>query len=152
VTTASIAGLQWPQHLQLISELLDLDGWDAALAWFDGRELGVDTYSFTKQVMQVWTMRYSKPAAAQGVRVNSVCPAPIDTPLLGAFRETMSDAAIDFSVSQGGGRLVTPREVASCLAWLASEDSSFVSGVNLNVDGGLVAALTTGQVMFAGRG
>ena len=31
------------------------------LAWFDGRELGVDTYSFTKQVMQVWTMRYSKP-------------------------------------------------------------------------------------------
>ena len=102
--------------------------------------------------MQVWTMRYSKPAAAQGVRVNSVCPAPIDTPLLGAFRATMSDAAIDFSVSQGGGRLVTPREVASCLAWLASPESSFVSGVNLNVDGGLVAALTTGQATFAGRG
>ena len=101
--------------------------------------------------MQVWTLRFSKPASARGVRVNSVCPAPIDTPLLGDFRATMSDAAIDFSVEQGGGRLVTPREVAECLAFLASPSASFVNGVNLNVDGGLTAALTTGQVSFTRR-
>ena len=63
MTTASIAGsATGAQNLEPISELLDLDGWDAAFEWFTGRELGVDTYSFTKQVMQVWTMRYSKPA------------------------------------------------------------------------------------------
>jgi NAD(P)-dependent dehydrogenase (short-subunit alcohol dehydrogenase family) len=71
--------------------------------------------------------------------------------LLGAFRATMSDAAIDFSIDHGGGRLVTPREVAECLAWLAGPSSSFVNGVNLNVDGGLVAALTTGQASFVGK-
>ena len=152
MTTASIAGLRWADNLALIQELLDLDGWEAMRTWFDGRELGVDPYSFTKQVMQVWTLRFSKPAAAKGVRVNSVCPAPIDTPLLADFRATMSDAAIDFSVEQGGGRLVTPREVAECLAWLASPAASFVNGVNLNVDGGLTAALTTGQVTFAAHG
>jgi NAD(P)-dependent dehydrogenase (short-subunit alcohol dehydrogenase family) len=85
-----------------IQELLDIDDWDDALDWFTSRETGSDRYSFTKQVMQVWTMWFSKPASACGVRVNSVCPAPIDTPLLGAFRETMTDAAIDFCIEYGG--------------------------------------------------
>jgi NAD(P)-dependent dehydrogenase (short-subunit alcohol dehydrogenase family) len=145
VNTASIAGLRWADNLLVIGELLDLDDWEKSLAWFDGRDLGVDTYSFTKQVMQVWTMRFSKAASANGVRVNSVCPAPIDTPLLADFRATLSDAAIDWSIAAAGGRLVTPREVAQCLAWLAGPTSSFVNGVNLNIDGGLVAALTTGR-------
>jgi NAD(P)-dependent dehydrogenase (short-subunit alcohol dehydrogenase family) len=149
VSTASIAGLGWAGNLQVISELLDIDDWEKAVGWFDGRELGVDTYSFTKQVVQVWTMRFSKAASARGVRVNSVCPAPIDTPLLADFRKTLSDAAIDWSIEAAGGRLVTPREVAQCLAFLASPSSSFVNGVNLNVDGGLVASLTTGQAKFA---
>ena len=149
MNTASIAGLRWADNLELIGELLDIDDWEKALAWFDGRELGVDTYSFTKQVVQVWTMRFSQTASARGVRVNSVCPAPIDTPLLADFRATLSDAAIDWSIAAAGGRLVTPREVAQCLAWLAGAGSSFVNGVNLNVDGGLVAGLTTGQARYA---
>ena len=151
VNTASIAGLRWADNLEVIGELLEIDDWDKALAWFDGRDLGVDTYSFTKQVVQIWTMRFSQVAAAHGVRVNSVCPAPIDTPLLADFRATLSDAAIDWSIAAAGGRLVTPREVAQCLAWLANAESSFVNGVNLNVDGGLVAGLTTGQARYAGK-
>ncbi len=66
VNTASIAGLRWADNLELIGELLDIDDWEKALAWFDGRELGVDTYSFTKQVVQVWTMRFSQTASARG--------------------------------------------------------------------------------------
>ena len=85
-----------------------LDSWDARFEWFDGRELGVDTYSFTKEVMQVWTMRASKRLMTQGLRINSVCPAPIDTPLLDDFRKTLSDAAIDFTINHAGGRLVPP--------------------------------------------
>jgi NAD(P)-dependent dehydrogenase (short-subunit alcohol dehydrogenase family) len=144
--TASIAGLNWRQPLQPILELLALDGWDARFAWFDGRELGVDTYSFTKEVMQVWTMRASKHFMDHGVRINSVCPAPIDTPLLDDFRKTLSDAAIDFTINHAGGRLVSPREVAAVLAWLASPASSFVSGQNLNIDAGFEASMITGQL------
>ena len=125
MVTASIAGLNWRQRLEPILELLALDGWDARLGWFDGRELGVDPYSFTKEVMQVWAMRASKQLMERGVRINTVCPAPIDTPLLDDFRKTLSDAAIDFTISHAGGRLVAPREVAAVLAWLASPASSF---------------------------
>ncbi len=146
VVTASIAGLNWRQRLDPILELLALDGWDARLEWFDGRELGVDTYSFTKEVMQVWAMRASKQLMARGVRINSVCPAPIDTPLLDDFRKTLSDAAIDFTINHAGGRLVAPREVAAVLAWLASPASSFVSGQNLNIDAGFEASMITGQL------
>ena len=64
--------------------------------------------------MQVWTMRASKHLMAQGVRINSVCPAPIDTPLLDDFRKTLSDAAIDFTINDAGGRLVSPRRWPRC--------------------------------------
>jgi NAD(P)-dependent dehydrogenase (short-subunit alcohol dehydrogenase family) len=150
VNTASIAGMQWPGRLQLIMELLATGGWDARAAWFDGRDVGVDTYSFTKEVVQVFTMKFSHETLARGVRINSVCPAPIDTPLLPDFRKTMTDRVIDWTVQQSGGRLVTPREVASCLAWLGSQASSFVNGVNLNIDAGFSAAMTTGQLDFSG--
>jgi NAD(P)-dependent dehydrogenase (short-subunit alcohol dehydrogenase family) len=84
------------------------------------------------------------------VRVNSVCPAPIDTPLLVDFRKTMTDKIIDWTVSQTNQRLVTPREVACALAFLASDGASYINGVNLNVDAGFNAALATGQVDFSG--
>jgi NAD(P)-dependent dehydrogenase (short-subunit alcohol dehydrogenase family) len=150
VNTASIAGSQWPSRLQLIQALLATDGWDAGLEWFASQDFGEGAYSFTKEVVQVFTMQLSLPAAALGVRVNSVCPSPIDTPLLPDFRKTMSDRLIDWCVKEAGGRLVTPREVASCLAWLGSPAASFVSGVNLNVDMGFSAASATGQLDFTG--
>ena len=61
VNTASIAGAQWPAHLQDILELLAVDDWDAGLEWFTGRELAADTYSFTKEVVQVFTMKFRGP-------------------------------------------------------------------------------------------
>lgn len=98
----------------------------------------------------MFTMKLAPTVAAQGVRVNSVCPSPIDTPLLPDFRKTLSDKVIDWCVEQAGGRLVMPREVASCLAWLGSPASSFVSGVNLNVDMGFSAAGAAGQLDHSG--
>ncbi len=81
--------------------------------------------------------------------MNSVCPSPIDTPLLPDFRKTLSDKVIDWCVKEAGGRLVTPREVATSLAWLGSPASPFVSGVNLNIDSGFTAASITGQVDYS---
>lgn len=89
-------------------------------------------------------------ARAHGVRVNSVCPAPIDTPLLADFRLTMSDQVIDWTIAQAGGRLMSAREVAMPLAFLGSDAASYINGVNLVIDGGFAAAMTTGQLDFAG--
>lgn len=146
VVTSSIAGMAWRDRLAMIEDLLVLDDWDPMIEWFDGRDLGVGTYAFTKEVMQVWTMRSAGALMGRGVRINSVCPSPIDTPLAPDFRKTLGDAAIDFTIEHAGGRMVSPREVASVLAFLATPASSFVSGQNLNIDAGFEASLITGTL------
>jgi len=150
VNTASTAGGQWPERIAMINELLDLGGdWAASLDWFASHEIGTAPYFFSKELVQVYTMRSSRATMGRGVRTNSVCPSPIDTPLLKDFRETMTDKMIDWAIEQGNGRPVTPREVGLVLAFLGSDAAAYVNGVNLLVDAGFTAAMTTGQVDFA---
>jgi NAD(P)-dependent dehydrogenase (short-subunit alcohol dehydrogenase family) len=153
VNTASTAGGQWPARIAEINELLDIavDDWGRSLAWIDERlaGLGQAPYFFSKELVQVYTMRSSRPTIRRGVRTNAVCPSPIDTPLLADFRATMTDKLIDWNITETNGRAVTAREVAEVLAFLASPGAAYVNGVNLNVDAGLNAALTTGQCDFS---
>ena len=155
VNTASIAGGQWPERVAEINELLDLGGdWDKSLQWVDERvgpdKAIADSYSFSKEVVQVWTMRSSRASQKENkVRVNSVCPAPIQTPLLADFRQTMSDKLIDWTINEASGAAMTPREVAMPLSFLGSEASIYINGLNLIADGGFTAAMTTGQVDFS---
>ena len=146
-TTASIAGMAWSQRLPQHLELLAQEGWDAKAKWLDGRDLGTQTYAFTKETMQVWTMREAARLRSHGVRINSACPSPIDTPLVKDFFETLGDDAMNFSID-AAGRMVTGREVAMLLAYLASPAASFVSGQNIDIDNGLRASLVTGMASF----
>lgn len=148
-TTASIAGMAWAQRLPLHLELLAQEGWDAKAKWLEGRDLGTTPYAFTKETMQVWTMRDAARLRALGVRINSACPSPIDTPLVKDFFETMGDDAMNFSI-EAAGRMVTGREVASLLAYLASPAATFVSGQNIDIDNGLRASMVTGMLSFGG--
>jgi NAD(P)-dependent dehydrogenase (short-subunit alcohol dehydrogenase family) len=154
VNTASTAGGQWAQRLEQIDEVLALAGWDDVLTWIDahGADLGVAPYFFSKELVQVHTLRSSRPTIRRGVRTNSVCPAPIDTPLLADFRATMTDKIIDWNISETNGRPAMPREVATVLAFLGSDAAAYVNGVNLPVDAGFTAAMTTGQCDFAALG
>ncbi|MGH6912941.1 MAG: metalloregulator ArsR/SmtB family transcription factor [Geminicoccales bacterium] len=135
-----------------IDDLLDIGDWDKSLEWIDDNleKVGGDSYSFSKEVVRVWGMRHSKATITQGVRTNSVCPAPIDTPLLTDFRATMGDKVIDFATNQATGMLMTPREVAMPLAFLGSEAASYVNGHDLIADGGFTAKMATGQLDYSG--
>ena len=147
VNTASTAGNQWPANLDVIRSLLAVQGWDEGMAWIhDHLPTVADGYFFSKQCVQVYTMMLSRPAIRQGIRVNSICPSPVDTPLLPEFRATMTDKIIDWAIAEGAGRVATPRDQAKALAFLGSDLASYVNGVNLLVDGGFTAAMTTGQV------
>jgi NAD(P)-dependent dehydrogenase (short-subunit alcohol dehydrogenase family) len=150
VNTASTAGGQWATHLAELTQVLELD-WSDTLAWIDANleDLGVQPYFFSKELVQLYTLRSSRPTIRRGVRTNSVCPSPIETPLLADFRATMTDTIIDWNISECNGRTVTAREVATVLAFLGSEASAYVNGVNLLVDAGFTAAMTTGQVDFS---
>lgn len=151
VNTASIAGGQWPSNLAKLQELLAIEHRGDALAWMETHPALVgDGYSFSKECVQVYTMTSAKQTLARRVRTNSVCPAPIDTPLLPDFEKTMGQKTIRWTVEQCGGRAAAPREVATAMVFLGSEAASYVNGVNLNLDAGFSAFMTTGQLDFSG--
>ena len=148
--TASIAGSQWAGHLAEILELLAISDREQAIAWIqDHAELVGGGYDFSKECLQVYTMKVSKATMARGVRTNSICPGPIDTPLLPDFKKSMTEALINWQIEQTYGKLATSEDVAKALVFLGCDASAFVNGLNLNVDAGFVAALTTGQLDFS---
>ena len=75
----------------------------------------------------------------QGVRVNAICPGLIDTPFQDRVWRS-EQAKKDFGAASGPGRMGTPEEMAKVVAFLASDDSAFVSGHGLLADGGYVVS------------
>lgn len=73
----------------------------------------------------------------KGVRVNAICPGLIDTPFQDRIWPS-EQAKKDFGAASVPGRMGTPEEMATVVAFLASDDSSFVSGHGLVADGGYV--------------
>ncbi len=74
--------------------------------------------------------------AKANIRVNAVCPGPIDTPMLREASERVIDA---MATAQPNGRLGQPREIAEAAVWLCSDAASFVTGHPMPVDGGYLA-------------
>jgi NAD(P)-dependent dehydrogenase (short-subunit alcohol dehydrogenase family) len=85
--------------------------------------------------------------ASRGVRVNALCPGPVNTPLLQELFATDPEKAGKRLVHVPMGRFGEPDEIARGALFLASDDSSFVTATTFMVDGGISAAyLTPGQV------
>ena len=76
---SSVAGLGWQGHLDQLLEFLATPDDDSAVAWIDMHE-GTNTYTFSKQAMNVYAA-CSRSFMAEGIRINSICPGPTDTPL-----------------------------------------------------------------------
>ncbi|MEK6326154.1 MAG: SDR family oxidoreductase [Actinomycetota bacterium] len=81
--------------------------------------------------------------ARRGVRVNALCPGPVNTPLLQELFASEPEKAARRLVHVPMGRFAEPREVAQAALFLASDDSSYVTASTFLVDGGLSAAYLT---------
>ena len=94
-------------------------------------------YSAAKGGLVLLTRALAVELAPDGVRVNCVCPAAVDTPLL-SMVELPLDADLGLLARLGGplAGIATPAQVASAVAWLASDDAAMVTGVALPIDGG----------------
>lgn len=74
----------------------------------------------------------------QGIRVNSICPGPIDTPMVQNFFKDHPEAKAALGESLPIGRLGRPEEMAQAVLWLCSDASSFVVGHSLMAEGGAI--------------
>jgi NAD(P)-dependent dehydrogenase (short-subunit alcohol dehydrogenase family) len=100
-------------------------------------------YDTTKAAVAGLTRGMAMDHAAEGIRVNAVCPGPIYTPFHErrireqgrTFEQYREDAARGTMLRRPG----TPEEVAACILFLASDDASYVTGSLLFVDGGMTA-------------
>ena len=81
--------------------------------------------------------------ARQGVRVNALCPGPVETPMLMRLFESDPAAYERRRVHLPMGRLATALEIANAALFLAGDESSYVNGATFLVDGGLTAAYVT---------
>jgi NAD(P)-dependent dehydrogenase (short-subunit alcohol dehydrogenase family) len=81
--------------------------------------------------------------ARQGVRVNALCPGPVETPLLLRIFGEDPAAYKRRRIHLPMGRLAKPREIVNAALFLASDESSYVNGATFVVDGGLTAAYVT---------
>ena len=77
--------------------------------------------------------------AQAGIRINSVCPGTVRTPLLARTFEREPALEAKLKAANPMGRIAEPAEVANAVMWLCSEQSSFVTGHQLALDGGLTA-------------
>ena len=81
--------------------------------------------------------------AREGIRVNALCPGPVNTPLLQELFAKDPERAARRLVHIPAGRFAEPEEIASAVLFLASDDSTFVNASTFLVDGGIHAAYVT---------
>jgi len=138
VNVASVVAVRDPWPRQTMAEFLATSGFNDGIAWLANHPMSdADAYKFSKQALIEWTLQASVQLRERGVRALSVSPGVTDTPILGDFRASMGDDAIDQAL-RDAGRVGTPEDIGPVIAFLLGPDATWVNGVDLRVDGGLV--------------
>jgi NAD(P)-dependent dehydrogenase (short-subunit alcohol dehydrogenase family) len=99
-------------------------------------------YCASKGAVSALTRQVAVQYAGTGVRCNSIAPGTTDSPWVGRLLAQAGDPEEErrrLVARQPMGRLADPAEIAAAAVWLASDDAAFVTGVELAVDGGLLA-------------
>ncbi|MDH3683390.1 MAG: SDR family oxidoreductase [Acidimicrobiia bacterium] len=144
VNIASLAGMAWQRHVDRIAELDAAPDFAAGIDVSAGYERGgPNAYVLSKE----WVVSYTKHLAGRlldrGIRVNSVSPGPVDSPLFPYFETDAGPEQMAW-MNEQVGRVGRPEDEAEVVAWLLAGDCGWVNGVDLPVDGGLAAGMTVG--------
>jgi NAD(P)-dependent dehydrogenase (short-subunit alcohol dehydrogenase family) len=101
---------------------------------------GTSAYSATKAALRSLARTAAAELVERGIRVNAIAPGPIVTPIFGRTglpKEAFDELARGIVDKVPMKRFGQPEEVAAAVAFLASQDASYITGVEINVDGGL---------------
>ena len=143
---ASTAGIGWIANMELLSGLIATADFAGARAWCEEhpKELR-NAYGLSKEAINAYTAFRSFSLAPDGIRINCVNPGPTDTPMMPEFEKAVGKKYMDdFPVPLG--RHAVAEEQAWPLVFLNSPRSSFITGHQLDADGGFKGGLFTGQI------
>ncbi|MET0264163.1 MAG: coniferyl-alcohol dehydrogenase [Duganella sp.] len=140
VNIASALGADWRDRLEAHRELAAVQGFDAGQAWLRDHPVPQHScYQYFKEALLVWTFTQSQRwFLERSVRMNCVSPGPVFTPILGDFVTMLGQEFVE----RNAARMKRPAfadEVAPVVAFLMSDASRWVSGVDIPVDGGLMS-------------
>jgi NAD(P)-dependent dehydrogenase (short-subunit alcohol dehydrogenase family) len=98
---------------------------------------GFGAYSATKAALVSFVRTWTAELAGRGIRANVISPGPTETPMIHVGAKASAEGTSDyFKQMIPMGRLGTPEEIAAAAVFLASDESSFITGIDLPVDGG----------------
>lgn len=106
----------------------------ASVTAYEGHPMLID-YASTKGAIVTFTRSLALSLAKKGIRVNAVAPGPVWTPIVTSFPE---EKVASFGESTPMGRAGQPDEIAPCFLFLATEDSSYMTGQVLHPNGGRI--------------
>jgi NAD(P)-dependent dehydrogenase (short-subunit alcohol dehydrogenase family) len=123
----------------------------ASIEGLEGGE-GASTYNASKGGVVILTKNIALDYGRVGIRANAICPGFIQTPMFDSVLslEAMAERREQIRYQHKLGRFGRPEEIAGAAFFLASDDSSFVSGVALPVDGGFTAGHAVGIAEMMG--
>jgi NAD(P)-dependent dehydrogenase (short-subunit alcohol dehydrogenase family) len=101
---------------------------------------GFGVYSATKGALRAYQRVLASEVRLRKIRVNSIAPGPITTPIfskMGLSKDVSEEMGKGFAKQVPLGRFGTPEEIAKSALFLASDDASYINGVELEVDGGM---------------
>lgn len=144
VGVASTASLGWEQRVDVLAGLLDLTDGEAVEQWQASQDPSYPVYSTSKQAVILYSKRLAGPAWTKyGVRVNTVSPGPVETPILTDFEQTMGKDVLDMCRSTVG-RHACVDDVVPVIAFLGSPAARWITGQDIQVDAGFINAMTAG--------
>jgi NAD(P)-dependent dehydrogenase (short-subunit alcohol dehydrogenase family) len=144
VAVASTAALGWEQRIDTLAGLLDATDAAAVEEWQAGQDPNFPVYTSSKQAVILYAKRLAGPALAKyGVRINTVSPGPVETPILTDFEQTMGKDVLDM-VRATVGRHGTVNDIVPAIAFLGSSEARWINGQDIHVDAGFISSMTAG--------
>jgi NAD(P)-dependent dehydrogenase (short-subunit alcohol dehydrogenase family) len=145
---ASTAGAGWYRRLDELEPLLATDSMAAGLRWLADNPPRLPVYSLSKMATIAFVKRWSVVVwRDHRVRLNSVSPGSVETPILVDFEKSMGKDVLD-AVRDTVGRNATTADVVPVIEALSDPAFGWVIGQDVQVDGGYAAGLASGGITF----
>ncbi len=148
VNMASRAGQGWRNAIAQIKALSLVDHHNALKTLIDQEKIDATrAYNLSKEAIIVWTMVETEALLKSNIRINSVSPSAVATGILDDFAQAFGDKMA--SNVKRSGRPAQPQEIARVVCFLLSNQSAWIKGTDIQVDGGMGAFAFVDQVWMA---